>query len=142
MTAKTKKRKPKSVRSLKGQEKKYYNALIQVREGLLEQIDFHTNEALKCEKNSSAERSGVSTHMADHGSDNFRHDMELELLTSEGDAIERVEEAITRLLSGEYGICQDCGCTINPARLEAKPFALFCIKCRSEREKNGENFLA
>ena len=136
-TVKADKRKAK----LTGEEKEYFDALVSVRDGLLEQINFHTDEALHYEKNSSAERAGVSTHMADHGSDNFRHDMELELLTVEGDAIELVEEAIERLLAGEYGECQDCGCRINPERLKAKPYARFCIKCRSVREKNGEKFL-
>lgn len=134
-------KKKKTVASLKGKEKKHYESLMQVRSQLLEQFNFHTDEALKFEKNSSAERSGMSTHMADHGSDNFRHDMELALLTNEGEALELVEEAIDRLFNDEYGDCQDCGCKIPEERLEAKPYARFCVKCRSIREQNGEQNL-
>lgn len=132
----------KDVSHLKGKQKKYYNALMQAREIILQQFKFHSDEALKFERNSSGERTGVSTHMADHGSDNFIHDMELGLLTNEGDTLELIEEAIQRLLDDEFGECQDCGCTINEARLDAMPYARFCVECKTKREQGGEEVIA
>ena len=120
----------------KGKKKAYYEALMKTRGSLMEQVKFHTDEALNYQKNSAGERAGMSTHMADLGSDNFRHDLELGLLTNEGDALELVEEAIQRLEAGDFGKCLDCGCKINQARLEAMPYALFCINCKSIREDN------
>lgn len=121
--------------SLSGKEKKYYDMLMELRAQLMAQFRFHSDEAL--DTTDEPDSKGVSTHLADYGSDNFRHEMELALMTSEGDAVERIEEAIERLLDGEYGTCLDCGCKIKEARLVAKPHALFCINCKSIREKNG-----
>ena len=79
----------------------------------------------------------MSTHMADLGSDNFLHDMELSLITNEGEVLEMIDEAVQRLIDNEYGKCLDCGIKINPERLEAKPYAMYCIACKTIREKNG-----
>jgi DnaK suppressor protein len=76
--------------------------------------------------------------MADQGSDNFIHDMELGMLTDEADVLEMIEEAVQRLIDGEYGKCLDCGCKIAEERLEAKPHARFCVKCKTMREQNSD----
>lgn len=130
-----KKKKNGSVVNLRGKKRKYYDALMAVREEFSKQIEFHSSEALISNKN--AGETGISTHMADLGSDNALHDMELSLITNEGHTVEQIDEAIERLLSGEYGICLDCSGKISEERLTAKPYALFCIECKSIREKNG-----
>lgn len=128
---------PKTVPEFTGEAKKFFDLLMESRDKVLQQFNFHTSEALEFEKNSAGERSGVSTHMADRATDNFRHDMELEMLTMEGNVLEEIDEAIERLTNGEYGECFDCGCRINPLRLEVKPHAKLCIKCKSVREENN-----
>ena len=40
-----------------------------------------------------------------------------------------VEAAIERLAAGTYGVCEQCGQPIAPARLEARPAARTCIGC-------------
>jgi RNA polymerase-binding transcription factor len=44
-----------------------------------------------------------------------------------------VEAALAKLDSGGYGICEGCGQSIGPARLEAKPAARLCMECASRR---------
>ena len=41
-----------------------------------------------------------------------------------------VEAAIARLDAGTYGQCLNCGQAINPQRLEAIPWAAYCIDCQ------------
>ena len=41
-----------------------------------------------------------------------------------------VEEALDRLNSGGYGVCQECEEPIAPKRLEAVPWARYCIRCQ------------
>ncbi len=43
-----------------------------------------------------------------------------------------IEAALTKLENGTYGLCEDCGQAIAPARLEAMPSARFCITCASK----------
>ena len=116
--------------------KKYYTSLLlELRRVFSEQVEFHKEDALSSKKDSAGERAGMATHMADLGSDNFRHDLELGLMSDEGDVLEMIDEALQRIESSEYGICLECGCEINPQRLEAKPYARFCVKCKSAFEK-------
>ena len=119
-----------------GKKKKYYELLMKIREEITQQLDFHAREALGGNSDST-DKNGMSTHMADLGSDNFLHDMELSMITHEGEVLEFIDEAVQRLIDGEYGKCLDCTCKINPERLEAKPYAMYCIKCKTVREKNG-----
>ena len=118
----------------KGKDNVYYERLMQAREAVMGQMQSHAESALNC---SEAEKRGVTTHMADVCSDNSRHEMELRLMTEEGNVLELIENAIQRLVDGTYGICQDCGERISEARLEARPYAVYCIKCKSAREKNN-----
>jgi DnaK suppressor protein len=120
----------------KGKKKKYYDLLMNLRDQITQQLEFHTSEALGGNSDST-DKNGMSTHMADLGSDNFLHDMELSLITNEGEVLEMIDEAVQRLIDNEYGKCLDCGVTINPERLEAKPYAMYCIKCKTIREQNG-----
>jgi len=48
----------------------------------------------------------------------------------------QIEDAMRRLETGQYGICQDCGNPIEPARLEAMPEAIYCLACKSKRERS------
>lgn len=128
---------PKTVKNtweFKGKKAVYYERLIKARDAVMGQLQSHAESALDC---SEAEKRGVTTHMADVCSDNSRHEMELRLMTEEGNVLELIERAIRRLADGTYGICQDCGGQISEGRLEARPHAVYCIKCKSEREKNN-----
>jgi RNA polymerase-binding transcription factor DksA len=49
------------------------------------------------------------------------------------ETLDEVENALQKLESGTYGICEGCGKEIPPARLEAMPAARFCIDCASKR---------
>jgi DnaK suppressor protein len=51
--------------------------------------------------------------------------------------LEQVESALTKLSAGVYGLCEDCGMPIPPARLEAIPYASLCIACQERREKTA-----
>ena len=43
--------------------------------------------------------------------------------------LEQVDDALTRLDAGTYGICVGCGQQIPAGRLEARPFAERCVPC-------------
>ena len=125
---------------LQPRDKRILALLLEERQRYEAQMNFHNEEALHFAKGSASEISGRSNHIADCSSDNIRHEMHLSLMTSEGDIIEQIDEAIDRLENGDYGNCQDCECVINPARLEALPHARLCVKCKELREANdGKN---
>ncbi|MDR3641246.1 MAG: TraR/DksA family transcriptional regulator [Humidesulfovibrio sp.] len=45
-----------------------------------------------------------------------------------------IEDALARMDTGVYGVCEDCGDDIGMARLLATPTARLCVHCQSERE--------
>jgi DnaK suppressor protein len=44
-----------------------------------------------------------------------------------------IERALGRIDAGTYGTCERCGKPIDPARLDARPWALLCIDCKQKR---------
>lgn len=49
----------------------------------------------------------------------------------------RLAEALERLRGGDYGICEECGETISPARLRALPEVTTCVRCQDRRERTA-----
>jgi RNA polymerase-binding transcription factor DksA len=41
----------------------------------------------------------------------------------------QIRAALGRIAAGKYGVCQNCGCDIPPARLAVLPTATLCIGC-------------
>ncbi|MDA3810986.1 MAG: TraR/DksA family transcriptional regulator [Spirochaetaceae bacterium] len=48
--------------------------------------------------------------------------------------LNQVESALVRLENNKYGICAKCNKKISIARLEAIPYAVFCIECKAASE--------
>ncbi len=44
--------------------------------------------------------------------------------------LREVEEALARVKEGTYGICAECEEPISPKRLQALPWAKFCVRCQ------------
>ena len=42
---------------------------------------------------------------------------------------ERIARALVKIEDGTYGVCDNCGKPIAPARLEAAPESVLCIDC-------------
>lgn len=51
--------------------------------------------------------------------------------------IGKIHEALERLDSGTFGICESCGGSISAARLRARPVTTLCIECKREAERQG-----
>lgn len=57
----------------------------------------------------------------------------LRLNRLEWNNLQRINAALVRLDSGEYGICQECGEPISRRRLEVIPWAEFCVTCQERQ---------
>lgn len=49
----------------------------------------------------------------------------------------RLAEALERLKEGQYGICEECGEAIAPARLKAMPEVTTCVRCQDRLERSA-----
>src|SRR3989441_11276209 len=53
------------------------------------------------------------------------------------DRVNRLSAALDRLKDGEYGTCVECEEPISPARLQAMPEVLTCVRCQDQIERFG-----
>jgi len=116
--------------------KKFYKLLTDLRDHVRDELDLHTSDTLKHSAREDSDVSGYGNHQADAASDTFDRDFALSLVSSEQDALNEIEEAITRIKDGSYGVCEVTGKAIPKARLEAVPFARFSVEGQAEYEKN------
>jgi DnaK suppressor protein len=49
--------------------------------------------------------------------------------------LQKIEQALERVETGIFGICEDCGNEINIQRLEARPVTTMCIDCKTLQEE-------
>src|SRR5258707_626021 len=54
------------------------------------------------------------------------------------EVLREIDDALDRLKDGTYGTCMDCGISISRKRLDAVPWALYCVTCQ-ERRQTGQN---
>ena len=102
--------------------KKQKQKLLDLRDTLVDQMNGVARDSLG-RGDDVQEASAFGMHQADAGSDAYDRDFALNILSQEQDALHEIEEALIRIDSGEYGICQGSGEMIPQARLEAMPFA-------------------
>jgi len=87
------------------------------------------DEALKQSRmDASGDLSSMPIHMADIGTDNYQQEFALELVDSERKLLKEIYDALERIEKDSYGICEKTGKPILKARLEAKPWARYCVE--------------
>ena len=81
-----------------------------------------------------AEGVGYGNHMADDATEAFEQARDFSVRTRLEDTLLEVEHALSKLDAGTYGVCEGCRLPIDWARLEAKPEARLCIKCKQRSD--------
>ena len=81
----------------------------------------------------------ASGDMVDAALDSVQDEISSQLAEVESRELARIEYAMERMHEGQFGICEGCGEPISAKRLEAVPWAKFCIPCyervRQEEEE-------
>lgn len=54
--------------------------------------------------------------------------------------LRKIEKALEKIDSGEYGLCENCGDPIEVKRLEARPVTDLCILCKEEQEQMERSY--
>lgn len=60
-----------------------------------------------------------------------QHDQLLASRVQVEQRLEEVENTLSRIESGKYGICENCGKKIEEERLRALPTAKYCLDCEA-----------
>ncbi len=48
--------------------------------------------------------------------------------------LDQTKRALLRMRKGQYGVCEECGQAIDPARLKVDPSATLCLECQEKKE--------
>ena len=75
--------------------------------------------------------------LADVASDDIDRKMIEAMGSQELKRLGMIDSALTRIKQGKYGLCMKCGKKIPHERLEAIPYALMCIECKTAEEKRN-----
>lgn len=113
--------------------KKQKQRLIELRDAYLNSIEGVASETIR---NENGDSSAFGMHQADAGSDAYDRDFALSLLGKEQDALYEINEALKRIETGTYGLCEGTGVMIPEERLEAMPFARFSVTYQEKLERS------
>jgi DnaK suppressor protein len=108
---------------------KQYDAKLQEQRssllGMVERTEDYGREANR----------DISQDPADQASNSYTKELLFSQSTNERNILKLIEEAIERISEGSYGECVNCGSEIQPKRLEAIPWARYCIRCQELQEQ-------
>lgn len=125
---------------LNKEELKFFeNLLNEKKETLLQEQSYLEDNALRLNsKEGAGDLSSHAYHLADHATETQDREQAFHLASREGKFLFYIEEALTRVRNGTFGICTKCQTLIPRARLEAVPTAKMCINCKSQQENAAD----
>jgi len=109
--------------------------LLTIRESLVQEAREEISKYIKGET-----RQLVDTALddGDRSVVDLYEDISLKQLSSHGETLRKIDEALRKLNEGTYGTCEDCGEKIDEERLKILPFAIYCIDCQERKEQFEE----
>ena len=82
-------------------------------------------------------RSESPGDVIDAALDTAQDEISSQLAEVESRELAHIENALERMRSGQYGLCEVCAGKIPMARLDALPYATMCIDCQRDLERTG-----
>ena len=61
--------------------------------------------------------------------------MRMRLRNREALYLKKIEDALMRIASGTFGMCEECNDQIGLRRLEVRPTATLCLECKEGQER-------
>jgi DnaK suppressor protein len=77
----------------------------------------------------------------DQASSEYLQSLTFRLRGREKFFLDKIEKALTKIESGAFGICEECGEQISEKRLEARPETALCIQCKEDQERMEKDFV-
>ena len=111
--------------------KKMKNTLLESRKQLLDQLMSSNAEFRQILEDME------SKDVIDVAADAMDRKLLETMGTQDLNRLKLMDNALARIEQGRYGLCMRCGKLIPQARLEAIPYAVLCIDCKSAEEKSN-----
>lgn len=108
--------------------KSYRDRLLARRESLFSQM----REAEMSNRERNLE---VSRDPADMAADAYTKELLSSMSANDRNLLQMIDEALERVERGEYSECVNCGEPVSEKRLDAVPWARYCLKCQDMQER-------
>src|ERR687893_3124874 len=108
--------------------KVYRDRLLGRREGLVGQV-------MEAEMYSRERDAEATQDPADMAANAYTKELLISMSANDRKLLELIDEALVRVESGEYGECVNCGEPVLEKRLDAVPWARYCLKCQDLQER-------
>jgi DnaK suppressor protein len=105
------------------------------REILNNKLNSLINEAIKTVDTMSRTEEENFPDPTDRATLESDRNFELRIRDRERKLIPKINQAIERINNETYGICIECGQEISVKRLESRPEATMCIRCKTKEEE-------
>lgn len=115
----------------KADVEEYRKRLVAERERICQALEEIEAEISRAEEDGGhGELSDYDNHPADAGTDTFEKEKDLAVRDNYHEILGRMEDALAKMDRGTYGECDRCGRGIAKGRLEAIPYAIYCVECQ------------
>jgi DnaK suppressor protein len=113
----------------------YARLLAEERKRLRQELTEMEQHQVKTEEKPVAEASGYDDDLVDVATETFEREKGMALESSVQGLLTMVEEALSKIRQGTYGVCEGCSRPIDANRLRAIPYARLCIRCKEREER-------
>ena len=93
------------------------------------------NQALATAERETREATTKHADPADQAASEYERQSLVHQAAAARQMIKNLTQALERMRQGAFGECVECGGNIEVKRLEAIPWARYCVKCQEAREK-------
>lgn len=122
---------------MREREKEYFKKrLLEKRAEVAKQIKYYEEHHFKTSvRDKSGEITSYATHPADQVLAEAEHENAYLLASKAREILYAIDEALSRIEDGTYGICMVCEKEIGIDRLKAVPWTELCIDCQRKMEQ-------
>ncbi len=106
-----------------------------IKQKLLQQRALLENVALRAEEH-GRENEPDAMDLADRAVAAYTKEVMFEMSSLDHEKLQMIDDALDRIQNRSYGFCTNCEERILSRRLDAVPWAPFCMECQSRMERN------
>lgn len=105
------------------------------RDRLLERRESLVSQVTEAERSSRERDLEATQDPADMAANAYTKELLISMSDNDRRLLELIDEALVRVESGDYGECVNCGEPIQEKRLNAVPWARYCLRCQDMKEQ-------
>jgi DnaK suppressor protein len=113
--------------------KKFKDLLLQRRQAITQTNQSINEQSVVFDPDDLADEVDLAASETDQS-------LNLKLRDRERFLLKKIDKALQKIESGDYGNCESCGEAIGVKRLEARPVTDLCIRCKEEQEARERVF--